>query len=105
MPYSHIYAHVTGWDGIRRAVLSCFGREGAEPNAFYVPIDLLSNLYLWSWALGSDGKNEIADTIIQNDFLPLRSFTPKRASWGGSGIWLGCLSETLFLGLPGTSNQ
>lgn len=66
MPYSHIYAHVTGWDGIRRAVLNCCGREGAVPNAF----DLLSNLHLWWWALGSDGKNEIADTSIQNDFLP-----------------------------------
>ncbi len=45
-------------------------RSWAEPEGFTldVPVNLLSNLHPWSWALGSDRKNEIVDTSRRNLF-------------------------------------
>ena len=56
---------------------------------------------VWSGVAGvrsPDRKNEIKDTCGWNEFTPLSSsdichcsFVSKGASWGGLGIWLGCL--------------
>ena len=49
------------------------GDEGAESEGkdLDLPVHLHSNPHLWSWAFGSDRKNEIADTSGQNEFLSL----------------------------------
>jgi len=48
------------------------GEEGAEQEGetLDLPVHLCSNPHLWSQALGSDRKNEIADTSGQNEFPP-----------------------------------
>lgn len=43
-------------------MLNCHGAKGVpEGEALDLLVDLHFNLYLWSWALGSDQKDEPAD--------------------------------------------
>lgn len=45
--------------------------SGAEPKGkvLDLPVNLRSSPHLWSWALGSDWKNEVTDTSCRNEFL------------------------------------
>jgi len=59
------------WEMDRRiGASSAVMQAEPEGEALDLPVHLHSNLDLWSQALGSARKNEIADTSGQNEFPP-----------------------------------
>lgn len=79
-----------------------------------LPVHLCSNPNLWSQGIGSDRKNEITDTICQNEF-PLQRGWAQTQRWGMDIGRSFHLEETVelvqasdqdppFWGFPGTSN-
>ena len=64
--YRDVYLRYAGSESAFR------GKEGAEPEgeALNLPVKLRSYPHLWSRAVGSDRKNEIANTSGRNGLPP-----------------------------------
>lgn len=50
------------WAALSLTYVSVEGLNHDQEHGFNLPVHLCSDPHLWSWAVGSDSKNEIADT-------------------------------------------
>lgn len=71
----------------------CLREESVELEVLDLPASLRSHSHLWSRALAHDWKNKVANIGNKSRC----SLVSKRTSWGGFGIWLGCLTGEVFL--------
>lgn len=72
----HLYIHHDSCSDVDAAP-DCHGEERAEfkSEVIDLPVNLCPYTHLWSWALCSDWKKEIADTNDGNE-LPLKGGWP-----------------------------
>lgn len=92
-----------------RSAQICNGEERSEreSEADNLPVDLRSNPHLWSRALGTGRKNEVADSSSGNGMEMEISFIWQLGFLLVTGLWRDYISRLTWerLGVPHTSDE